>query len=77
MSEYRFRRGGRLWACVLGMAVLGLVGGVLAMIVVNDFIADIWPEALVVIAPLTLPVGALAGAGLAGAIAHRRFTRRG
>lgn len=76
MNENRPRRGVRLWAPVLGIAVLGFVGGVLAAIVANDVIAGIWPQALMVIAPLSLPIGALAGAGLAGLIAYRRLSRK-
>lgn len=46
------------------------------MIIVNDLIAGIWQEAVRVIAPVSLPVGALAGAGLAGGFGYRRLTRR-
>ncbi|TSI12583.1 hypothetical protein [Brevibacterium aurantiacum] len=76
MTGKEARRGARLWACVIGLMMLGFIGGVLAMIIVNDLIAGIWQEALLVIAPVSLPVGALAGAGLAGGFGYRRLTRR-
>lgn len=44
------------------------------MIVLNDLVAGIWPEAVMVIAPLSLPVGALGGAGTAGVLAYRSST---
>lgn len=77
MTENQIRRGSRLWGPVLGMAVLGFVGGILAAIVLSDLIAGIWPDALMVIAPLSLPVGALAGAIVAGVLTHRQLTRSG
>lgn len=64
-----------MWARILGSAVLGCIGGVLAMIVLNDLVAGIWPEAVLIIAPLSLPVGAFVGAGMAGAMAYRRIAR--
>ncbi|SDS88224.1 hypothetical protein SAMN04489751_3129 [Brevibacterium sandarakinum] len=60
----------------MGSAVLGCIGGVLAMVVLNDLVAGIWPEAVMVIAPLSLPVGALAGAGTAGVLRLPEFHRR-
>ncbi|MBM6588725.1 hypothetical protein [Brevibacterium sp. RIT 803] len=76
MTGNEARRGGRLWARVIGLMMLGFIGGALAMIIVNDLIAGIWQEAVLVIAPVSLPVGALAGAGLAGGFGYRRLTRR-
>lgn len=57
----------------LGVGVLGLIGGVLAMIVLNDILAGIWPGALMVLAPLSLPLGALAGIVIA-VTCYRRIT---
>ena len=74
MTEQPHRRGSRTWAGTIGMAVLGLIGGVLAMIVVNDLLAGISSQALMLIAPLSLPVGAVIGAGVA-VLAYRRITR--
>ena len=76
MTGNQARRGCRLWASVIGLMVLGFIGGILAMIIVNDLIAGIWPQALLVIAPVSLPLGALAGAGVAGVLGYRRLSRR-
>lgn len=63
-----------MWGLILGAAVLGFIGGVLAAIVLNDLVAGLWPEALRVIAPLTLPAGAIVGAFVTGVLAHRRLS---
>lgn len=51
MTEQQPGRSSRTWVGTIGMAVLGFIGGVLAMIVVNDLLAGIFPQALMVIAP--------------------------
>lgn len=77
MTENRSRRGGRKWGLILGAAVLGFIGGVLAAIVLNDLVAGFRPEALRVIAPLSLPAGAIVGALVTGILAHRRLSLSG
>lgn len=74
MTDEQPRRGSRTWAGTIGMAILGFIGGVLAMIVVNDLLAGISSQALMIIAPLSLPVGAVIGAVVA-VLAYRRITR--